>query len=121
MSESGLVCLLRSKQYKPGDPQPEGYLDRQDWARVQLRAGLKQRQCPVCGRWRFPQQKCCKRIMPEAGGATGNLKVAGKRWQKACPPCPRCKTKEFVTVLRDGKDLIACCSHCAIGSKLDAG
>jgi hypothetical protein len=40
------ICFVGS--YKPGDPQPEGYLDRQEWARVQLKAGLRQRRCPRC-------------------------------------------------------------------------
>jgi len=46
--------------FKPGDPRPEGYLAWHEWARVQHRAGLRQRQCPVCLRWRFPQEKCCE-------------------------------------------------------------
>jgi uncharacterized OB-fold protein len=45
--------------FKPWDPPPEGYIARSEWAGVQYRAGLRQRQCPKCGLWRFPQQKCC--------------------------------------------------------------
>ena len=41
--------------YKPGDPEPEGYLDWQEWARVQHKAGLRQATCPRCGLWEFPQ------------------------------------------------------------------
>jgi hypothetical protein len=51
------ICIAGS--YKPGDPQPEGYLDRQEWARVQLKAGLRQRRCPRCSLWKFPQQFPC--------------------------------------------------------------
>jgi NMD protein affecting ribosome stability and mRNA decay len=43
-------------EFRPGDPEPEGYIDRQEWARVQMKAGLRQTQCPDCSRWKFPQQ-----------------------------------------------------------------
>lgn len=46
--------------YKAGDPpceEPEGYLNRAEWARVQLAAGLTQRQCPHCYLWNFPQER----------------------------------------------------------------
>lgn len=49
-----------------GDPAPTRhqpnvslYLARHEWARVQLRGGLRQLRCPKCGRWRFPQEACC--------------------------------------------------------------
>lgn len=42
--------------YKPGDPPPAGYVDQQEWARVQMKAGLRQQQCGKCGLWKFPQE-----------------------------------------------------------------
>ena len=42
--------------YKPGDPEPDGYIDRSEWAKVQLKAGLRQKRCGRCGLWFFPQQ-----------------------------------------------------------------
>ena len=47
-------------EYKPGDPRPEGYLAVEQWARDQMRGGLRQFRCPVCGLWQFPQEikKC---------------------------------------------------------------
>ncbi len=42
--------------YMPGDPQPDGYLDWHEWARVQSRAGLRQVRCPTCSLFRFPQE-----------------------------------------------------------------
>lgn len=45
-------------RYKPGDPPPTGYLQWHAWARAQYAAGLRQRQCPTCGLWRFPQERC---------------------------------------------------------------
>ena len=45
-------------KFRAGSPAPGGYLDWHEWARVQVRAGLKQRRCRECGRYRFPQEKC---------------------------------------------------------------
>jgi hypothetical protein len=56
---NGLVCLLIEPDFKPGDPPPSGYNNWHAWARVQDRAGLKQRRCWKCGLWRFPQEACC--------------------------------------------------------------
>jgi hypothetical protein len=50
-----IVCVTGS--FKPGDPCPDGYLDREEWARVQYRAGLRQSECPKCGRYYFPFEK----------------------------------------------------------------
>jgi hypothetical protein len=55
------LCVLIVPEFKRGDPPPSGYLERAEWARVQLRAGLRQKRCPSCGLWRFPQEKCCRR------------------------------------------------------------
>ena len=58
MCKRGLVCLLVMPKYKPGDPAPEGYLQWHEWASVQHKAGLRQRWCPVCGKWFYPQEDC---------------------------------------------------------------
>jgi hypothetical protein len=42
--------------YKAGDPPPPGYVARQEWAKAQMRAGMKQQQCK-CGIWLFPQER----------------------------------------------------------------
>lgn len=52
------TCLIVGKDYKPGDPKPDGYIERIEWARVQMAAGLRQTMCPKCGKWRFPQDRC---------------------------------------------------------------
>ena len=49
-----LVHLSITPDYKVGDPMPHGYIDRQEWAAVQMKAGLKQEQCGWCCRWKFP-------------------------------------------------------------------
>ena len=50
----GFLCVTGT--YKKGDPRPEGYLDWHEWARVQHRAGLRQRQCCMCSKWKYPQE-----------------------------------------------------------------
>ncbi len=52
-------CILIAGEYKPGDHPPDGYLQWHEWARVQHKAGLRQRRCS-CGLWRYPQERCCK-------------------------------------------------------------
>lgn len=42
--------------YKVGDPMPNGYIQRQEWAKVHLKSGLKQEQCDSCCLWRFPHE-----------------------------------------------------------------
>ena len=39
-----LVHLLIMPTYKPGDPAPTGYLQWHEWAEVQWKAGLRQRE-----------------------------------------------------------------------------
>ena len=48
--------ILWQAEYKPGDQAPEGYLAWHEWAEVQHKAGLRQKQCGRCGLWRYPQQ-----------------------------------------------------------------
>jgi hypothetical protein len=56
MPSKQAIHLAFTRTFQPGDPQPDGYIHRQDWAQVQLKAGLKQVQCVECERWKFPQQ-----------------------------------------------------------------
>ena len=56
--------------FKAGDPKPASYLERYEWAEAQRRGGRRQRQCPVCGLWRFQQETCEHRrpgLAPEGG------------------------------------------------------
>lgn len=46
--------------FRPGDPAPGGYVERAEWAKEQLKAGLKQTRCEACGLWKFPQEPCDK-------------------------------------------------------------
>lgn len=49
-------CPPNGKKFMPGDPPPEGYNAWHEWAGVQHRAGLRQRQCGKCSLWKFPQE-----------------------------------------------------------------
>ena len=51
-----LACILVSPGFRPGDPPPSGYLQRQEWADVQHKAGLRQEVCSSCCRYKFPQE-----------------------------------------------------------------
>lgn len=50
------ALMLVGAEYKPGDQAPSGYLAWHEWADVQHKAGLRQRQCCACGKWAYPQQ-----------------------------------------------------------------
>jgi hypothetical protein len=46
------------REFKAGDPPPSGYLEWHEWANAQERGGLRQRRCPICQKWRYPQEDC---------------------------------------------------------------
>lgn len=43
-------------EHKPGDPPPTGYADWHAWADVQHKAGLRQKRCGRCVKWKYPQE-----------------------------------------------------------------
>lgn len=51
-----VACILEQATYKPGDLPPEGYLAWHEWAEVQHKAGLRQKECGRCGKWKYPQE-----------------------------------------------------------------
>lgn len=79
-----LVCVLEQKRYRPGDQAPEGYLAWHEWAEVQHKAGLRQKQCGQCGLWRYPQQLSAEVLRWEGKTARGKLA------QKEAPVCKKC-------------------------------
>ena len=44
--------------YRVGSQPPSGYIAWHEWAAAQAKGGLKQKRCPVCLLWKFPQEKC---------------------------------------------------------------
>lgn len=47
-------------RWEVGSQPPKGYVAWHDWAAAQHAGGLRQRQCPTCKLWRYPQERCCE-------------------------------------------------------------
>lgn len=77
-------CILVGQNYQSGDQPPEGYIDKQEWAKVQMKAGLRQQQCKTCWHWKFPQ---------ELSDRVGTMIVRGRRATIILPVCRMCVTK----------------------------
>lgn len=52
------ACILITPDFKPGDPEPEGYLAWHAWAEVQHKAKIPNRSCSICGKWKFDHVAC---------------------------------------------------------------
>ncbi len=53
----GQPCHLDfAGEYQPGDQPPSGYPDQYEWAMVQEKAGLRQRRCCQCAKFKYPQE-----------------------------------------------------------------
>ena len=65
----GVMCV--QQEFKPGDQAPEGYLAWHEWAEVQHNAGLRQKECGRCGKWKFPQELSDKIDRYEARSRNG--------------------------------------------------
>lgn len=85
-----LVCVLEQQRYRPGDQAPEGYLAWHEWAEVQHKAGLRQKQCGRCGLWRYPQQLSA---LVDSTEVTGLRKRQPFRRTLETPVCNDCATK----------------------------
>ena len=86
----GAVAILTvAGEYEPGSqpPKTNGYMDMEEWWRVQRKAGLRQVECGRCGRWKFPQEL----------SATVDKSTAHKRDGTpvpiASPVCNECERK----------------------------
>lgn len=69
----GTLCV--SREFKPGDPAPEGYLEWHEWAEVQHEAGLRQKECGRCGKWWYPQELSDQMDRHEAKSRKGLVTV----------------------------------------------
>lgn len=79
---------------KAGDQAPDGYLQWHEWARVQHKAGLRQRQCGKCSLWRYPQELSGEEVRFEAKTRRGNSVMVSE------PICNEC---HLSGALRDAK------------------
>jgi hypothetical protein len=79
----GDVILTVGGDFKPGDMPPSGYLDWHEWAEVQHKAGLRQKECGRCGKWKYPQ---------ELSDVVAVAQPRDKTGQKVRIEMPVCKT-----------------------------
>lgn len=70
--------------FKIGDPKPQGYIARQEWAELHLKAGLKQETCCFCGLWFFPHELSKKRSRSVAFKSNGTKVVRSVATCKEC-------------------------------------
>lgn len=82
------AILLIADDYKPGDQPPSGYLAWHEWAEVQHKAGLRQKECCVCCRWKYPQE-----LSDQIRQYTARNRY-GDDAQKAGVVCIGCATKQ---------------------------
>ena len=85
---NGVVCV--QPDYKPGDQAPEGYLSCQIWAETQHKAGLRQKECGRCGKWKYPQELSVTVDRCEMQSRKGPITVA-------TPVCNACAEKQSAT------------------------
>ena len=81
----GIACV--QPEFKPGDPAPEGSLAWHEWAEIQGQAGLKQKQCGRCGKWRFPQELS---ETVDRAEFTATRKGKAQSVVKETPVCKKC-------------------------------
>ena len=55
MNRPMYLCIQFQPFHMVGSQPPAGYVDRSEWAQVQIEGGLKAVQCPD-GLWRFPRE-----------------------------------------------------------------
>ncbi len=72
--------------FKPGDPCPDGYIARSEWAEVQMKAGLRQVVCGMCSRWQFPQE-----LVPDLVIETHGMTSRGKPVVHTAACCLECE------------------------------
>lgn len=82
-----VACILEQAHYKPGDQAPEGYLAWHEWAEVQHKAGLRQKQCGQCGLWRYPQE------LSEHFVRWQGFTARGKPARQMAPLCLKCEAR----------------------------
>ena len=86
---TGRIFIDITPDFKPGDPPPDGYVAWHEWARVQLKAKLKQARCGVCGLLRFPQEMSERILTNRAMDGRGKWHVLKS---KVCLKCDAKKT-----------------------------
>ena len=78
--------ITEQSTFKPGDLPPEGYLAWHEWAEVQRKAGIKQVQCGICGKWKTPQELSGRTITTMAS----RTKRGPRNVALTSPVCMKC-------------------------------
>lgn len=86
---TGNAIVCHQPDFKPGDPCPAGYLAWQEWAAVQHKAGLRQKACGHCGKWKYPQELSDRRGWYTAQASDGS---EIERKSGMCNDCSSIKT-----------------------------
>lgn len=55
-----IVFLDDCSHIKLEDPEPDGYMERYQWAQMQMRAKRRQFRCEHCSGWWWPHTGVCK-------------------------------------------------------------
>lgn len=76
--------LNTTPSFKSGDPCPQGYIARQEWANVQLRAGSRQARCGFCSGLFFPLELSGEEVRTQA------LTSRGLKVNMVLPICKKC-------------------------------
>lgn len=87
---SGIAHILETPTYKPGDPEPTGYLQWHAWAEVQHAAGLIAMECPRCARFNYPQSMSEQRVTIELIADNGSVVT------EQAPICKACEESEAI-------------------------
>ena len=80
--------VYHQPDFKPGDPAPAGYLAWHEWADVQHKAGLRQKECGRCGKWKYPQE-----LSNQTHRYTAHTKL-GRAVELVSAICRDCESKE---------------------------
>lgn len=58
INKMGMVHISTTRDYKPGDLAPENptYNEFVAWSEVQYKAGIRQKECGRCSKWKTPQE-----------------------------------------------------------------
>ncbi len=73
-----IICVIISGFPTVGSQPPTGYLEWHEWAGVQHKGGLRQKTCPRCSKWRFPQEACLKQGICPQQNREDKLLAAGR-------------------------------------------
>lgn len=82
----GHAIMTEQSGWKKGDQPPadHDYLGWHAWAEVQHKAGLRQRECGRCARWKFPQELSGEEIVSYATTSRG------RKFKMVAPVCLTC-------------------------------